>query len=72
MTFRPFNPETLAELAAIQAEIDKLREGGGDVSCMNGLCDCMAGDCKFRRETALRRDLEAIYQADYDLSRQHR
>lgn len=58
MTFRPFNPETLAELAAIQERIDffKTQSGPHDQEMVH----------------KLERDREAIYQADYDLSRQHR
>jgi len=62
MIFRPFNAATLAELAAIQAEIDAL--SGSRSPAVRKLND------QTIRE--LENDRDAIHQADYDLSQQHR
>ncbi len=59
MTFRPFNSETLAEMAAIQAEIVRLSVDPDKVFAEGQIA-------------RLERERDAIYQADYDLSRQHR
>lgn len=75
MTFRPFNAETLAELATIQAKIDALQCGCDPevyCACLSGSCRCMPGQCNCRARSDAIREREAIYQADYDLSRQHR
>jgi hypothetical protein len=108
MGFRGFNPETLAELDAIQKQIDALnRQSDSDWSGFtgevlnvpnatywdNGRAPTLDGGTAERtpvHPTAggssilprsstnaemvrqLERDREAIYQADYDLSRQYR
>ncbi len=62
MGFRGFNRETLAELDAIQKQIDAL----------NGPASPLVRPLNDQTIRELERDREAIYQADYDLSRQHR
>ena len=59
MIFRPFNPDTLAELSAIKAEIVRLSMDPDRVFAEGQIA-------------RLERERDAIYQADYDLSRQHR
>jgi hypothetical protein len=73
MTFRPFNAETLDELAAIQKELDAIDRLQRDdslklVSAAIGLTNAVMDAAKTRLEF----ERQQIYQADYDLAHKHR
>jgi len=86
MIFRPFNPATLTELAAIQAEIDRIAVEPTGSFGLEYPAGISAADydpfttsetplelkSKSDRLDRLENDRQAIHQADYDLSQQHR